>query len=310
MSRPRRAVTLVLAACLLAPALPGVARAESPADRAQAEKLKAAADEAMDNLRYADALDGYRRAYALSADPRTLYNMGRALGALGNYPEAVDQLERFQREAPATLQAKVPQLQSLIDSFRKHVSTLSLTSNVPGARVLVRDKLVGRAPITGVKLNAGAATVEVNAPDYVADRRQVTLPEGGELGLQVELRRATATGILVVHSTPGASSALVDDVAMSGTPLEVSLLPGTHRVLLRRDGYYDLSASAVVERGETRTLDLALEKAPAVYQRWWFWTAIGVVVAGGVALTIALLTERPADSGDIPPGQIRGPLTF
>jgi hypothetical protein len=32
--------------------------------------------------------------------------------------------------------------------------------------------------------------------------------------------------------------------------------------------------------------------SPALYERWWFWTAVGVVVAGGVAATVAL-TARP-----------------
>ncbi len=314
MTRPRRAVIpwvhrLALAVCLAA-AVPRVALAQTAADHAQAEKLKAAADDAMDNLRYAEALEGYRKAYALSKDPRDVYNMGRALGALGNYPEAVSELERFQQDAPPSLLAKVPKLQGLIDNFRQHVSSLTVTSNVPGARVLVRDKAVGQTPLTGIKLNSGAATIEVNAPDYVSEKRQVTLPMGGNLALTFELKRATPTGVLVVHSTPGATSTLVDGKLLGGTPLSVSLLPGTHRLLLRRDGYYDLATSAVVERGEHRAVDLRLERTPAIYQRWWFWTAIGVAVAGGVALTVALLTERGADSGDIPPGQVRGPLTF
>jgi hypothetical protein len=33
-----------------------------------------------------------------------------------------------------------------------------------------------------------------------------------------------------------------------------------------------------------------------------------VVVAGGVALTIAATSEAPADSGSIPPGTVSAPL--
>jgi len=78
------------------------------AQKVDVEKLKAQADEAMDNLRYADALDGYQKAYATSHDPRFLYNMGRALGALTQYPEAVEKLERFKLDAPPDLRARVP----------------------------------------------------------------------------------------------------------------------------------------------------------------------------------------------------------
>ena len=44
--------------------------------------------------------------------------------------------------------------------------------------------------------------------------------------------------------------------------------------------------------------------------KWWFWTTIigTVLVTGGaIALGIALTTERPADRGDIQPGQVPAP---
>lgn len=42
--------------------------------------------------------------------------------------------------------------------------------------------------------------------------------------------------------------------------------------------------------------------------RWWFWTGIGVGVAGGIALTAALLTERDPGKGTIAPGQVTAGL--
>ena len=40
-----------------------------------------------------------------------------------------------------------------------------------------------------------------------------------------------------------------------------------------------------------------------------FWTGIGVVVVAGAATTYALLTSKPADSGDhFQPGQVSAPL--
>jgi hypothetical protein len=44
--------------------------------------------------------------------------------------------------------------------------------------------------------------------------------------------------------------------------------------------------------------------------RWWFWGGIGAVVAGGVVLSVALLTERSADKGTIAPQQLSAPLRF
>jgi hypothetical protein len=284
--------------------LGGRAFAQSNAD---VEKLKISADEAMDNLRYAEALDGYQRAYGISHDARFLYNMGRALGALGQYPEAVDKLERFRVDAPADLRARVPQLEQLITDFKQHVSTLVIHCNITGARVLVREKAVGQIPLGDLRLNSGQATVEVSADDYTPQKRQVTLPDGGNLELTFDLIKASPTGILVVRSTPPATSILIDGKGFGGTPLETSLLPGSHGLLLSRDGYRDLATSAVVDRGRRRDLDLKLEKTPSILTRWWFWSIVGVAVASAVTVGVAYSTERSADSGTIPPGQLRGP---
>jgi hypothetical protein len=303
------AVAMVLAASLLiAPS--ALAQKAGAATSAQVERLKTAADEAMDNLRYAEALDGYQQAYTLTHDPRFLYNMGRALGALGRYPEAVDRLERFRADAPADLRAKVPQLEQIIGEFEKHVSVLSVRANVQGARVLVRDRAVGETPVSEIKLNAGRAIVEVSADDYETQKKEVALPEGGSLDLSFDLVKAANLGILVIRSTPSATSTLVDGKGMGGTPLEASLPPGSHALVLSRDGYRDLSTSAVVERGRRKEVDLSLEKNPSVLSRWWFWTLVSAAVVGGVVITYAALTERSPDVGTIAPGQVRAPLQF
>ncbi len=307
MATRRRNVWLYALGVLFALSFATSALAAPPA---KVEELKAAADEAMDNLRYAEALDGDQQAYTLSHDPRFLYNMGRALGALGRYPEAVDRLERFRLDAPADLKAKVPNLEQLIADFKKHVSVLSVRSNVQGARVLVRDKAVGETPIGELKLNSGKAVVEVSADEYETQKREVDLPEGGALDLSFELVKAANVGILVVRSTPAATSTLIDGKGMGGTPLETSLIPGPHQLVLSRDGYHDLATSAVVERGRRKELDLTLEKTPSVFTRWWFWTIVGVAIASGVVITYAAVTERSPDMGTIPPGQVRAPLQF
>lgn len=282
--------------------------------RAEIEKLKVAADEAMDNLRYAEALDGYKQAYTLSHDARFLYNMGRALGALGEYPMAVEQLERFRMEAPADLRARVPQLEQLITDFKRHVSTLTVTTNVPGTHVLVRAKEVGQAPIAELRLNSGPAVVEVTAEEYTTQRKEVVLPEGSALSVNFDLVKASPIGVLFLRSTPPATTVLIDGRGLGGTPLETSLMPGSHKLLLSRDGYRDLLTSTVIERGRRHEVDLKLEKTPSIFSRWWFWTIVGVVVASAAATTTTIIVcnqttacERSADMGSIPPFQVRGP---
>ena len=281
---------------------------------AAVDAVKTRADQAMDNLRYGEALEGYENAYALSHDARFLYNMARALGAMGRYPEAVEKLERFRLDASAALRARVPQLDQIIAEFKRHVTTLAISTNVTGARVLVRERAVGTTPLGYVQVDAGPAVIEVDADQYVAQRRNVVLPAGGRLDLSFELVKASPMGILVVRSTPAASSVLVDGSPKGGTPLEASLMPGTHRLLLSRDGFRDLASSAVIERGVRRELDFKLEKKPSLAQRPWFWTVVGAAVlavaAGVVTAVVCQQTtacERSPDSGSILGTYVRGP---
>lgn len=44
--------------------------------------------------------------------------------------------------------------------------------------------------------------------------------------------------------------------------------------------------------------------APPFYTRWWFWTLIGVAVAGGVAATAAVLANQGVPDGTLPPGVV------
>ena len=49
-----------------------------------------------------------------------------------------------------------------------------------------------------------------------------------------------------------------------------------------------------------------------LYKRWWFWTALGVIVAGGAsAVAVGVLTSKPAcPSGHVCTGSITYALTF
>src|SRR5262245_59486023 len=164
--------------------------AEAPADdnKQKAAALKAQGDDAMQRIDYTRALEAYSQAYELDANPALLYNKGRALEALARYPEALEQLESFEREAPPDLKARVPKLGELVASVRAKVSTLNIRCNVKGARVLVRQRVVGTTPLASpLRVNAGKASVEVDADGYNGYQKSVLLPGGGSLELDVQL---------------------------------------------------------------------------------------------------------------------------
>jgi hypothetical protein len=258
-----------------------------------------------------EALEAYRQAYEASRDPALLYNMARALEALEDYPAALARYEDFARQAAPDLRARVPKLDETIASLRARVSRLSITCNVPGARVLVREKTVGETLPQGealvVPLAAGSAVVEVDADGYKPFQRSIVLPGGSPLTVDVQLVRRAVAGTLVVASEPRGASVFVDDRELGNAPVEASVGAGPHHVVVHLSGYVDKATSVVIGVGERRVVTLDLGQTTPIAKTWWFWTGIGAVVATGVIVTYAALTERAPGTGSIPPGETRAP---
>jgi hypothetical protein len=293
----------------------GSARAQavepSAEERARALELKRTGDAAMESMHYRDAVDAYVQAYAITKDPALLYNRGRALQAVGDFPGALEALEGFDASAGPALKSRVPKLGELLAEVRSKVATLNVTCNVAGARVLVRDTVVGTTPLRGpMRFNAGAATLEVLAEGYVPHRRTLQLPPGGTLEVEVSLVAKAKAAVLVLRSSVPGTTAIVDGQVAGNPPLEVVVDPGPHKILARAEGYAETETSAIVALGEHKEVDLTFKKNPGITAKWWFWTGIGVAVAGGATVAAALLIEKNPSHGDLAPGIVRAPLGF
>jgi len=276
----------------------------APDAQADAADRKHAGDEAMEAFRYADALAAYGDAYAINKDPALLYNMGRALQALNRFPEALDKLAAFEAAASPELKARVPRLAALIAEIKARVATLTIRTNVPGARILVRDTVVGKSPLTApVKLVAGAADVEIEAEGYYPGKKKVELPGGGELTVELELFSRSTTGILAVKASAAGAEVLVDGKRVGVAPVELHIVKGTHQVVVKHPDFRLYETTTVVPAGGTQTVTAALQSS-SVVTRWWFWSAVGAVVTAGVVWGVAAVTERAPDAGTIAPGQL------
>ena len=92
---------------------------------------------------FAEALAAYEQAYELEPLPALLFNRGRALQLLDRLPEALEAFERFKRDAPPDLLAKVPKLEQLIGDVRAQVGTIEVVTKVVGAEVVIGGRTVG-----------------------------------------------------------------------------------------------------------------------------------------------------------------------
>jgi hypothetical protein len=281
------------------------------ADERTPQELKRSGNEKMDALDFVGALSDYQAALKGAPDDATLYyNVGRAQGLLGHNVEALEALEEFGRRATPDVRARA-QFDQLVAQARTKVAFLSVACPIAGSRVLVGKKVIGDAPLNHAPVDASPepVAVRIEAEGYREDVRTLTLTGTRETRLECRLLTKATSGTLLVTTVPPGAIISVDGRELGNPPLEVPLPSGQHTVLARRDGYDDAQVPVVVTAGDAkRTVDIQLTKAAPLTSKWWFWTAIGVVVVSGVVVTAALLTERPADKGTIPPQQISAPL--
>ncbi len=282
-----------------------VAYAEpTPEAAAKAAQLKEQGNKAMDGLRYQQALALYAEAYGLTQDPALLYNKGRALEALGDFPEALAAQEEFDAKASPELKLKVVGLPKLLADLRSRVSVLELHVRPEDAEVRSGDHVLGTASQKRFLLNAGKTTIKIQREGYFPIERELALGGGQTTVLDFTLLSKAERAVLVVRSPVSGSLVTVDGIAFGMVPTETPVMPGTHRVHLSHEGYKATDSTAVVAAGDTKQLDLSMEAETPIYKKWWFWTGIGLVVAGGVATGIALTTERSPGKGSIEPGQV------
>lgn len=316
MSLRLRTLSALTAASLALATPAHVARAQTPppatasgTNEERAAELKKKGDTLVAELKYAEAIAAYDASYAASPNPAVLYNKARAFQGLALYPDALATLQRFKREASPELLGRVPGLDSFIGEMRARVTTVTINCNTKGARVVVRDRVLGTAPFDApIGVNSGPATVEVTADGYLPIRRQVDFPGGGTTVLDFSLVAKDRAGVLTVRSTVAGAQIFVDGTPVGVSPAESPLDAGRHTVRVHRDGYDDAQTTVVVVAGERKDVTVDPSSPPGLTSKWWFWTGVGVVVVGAVVTTIALTTEKPAGSGDFAPGKVSGPL--
>lgn len=297
------ALSVSLPVAAQAPTQPAPAETLDPEARAQA--LKSEGDAAMQELRFADALQRYQEAHALSGSPALLYNQGRAHEKMGQFPEALELLRAFRERAPAALRERVPNLEALLADLESRTTLVTIRTTPPGASVRLGDRLLGKTPIVDRRVNASrSAELSLELAEHHPITRSVALPGGRRVELELPLVPRDGRGLLVIESPVPGARIEVDGRVVGQVPTELRLAPGEHRVTLRAEGYEDNTVELVLATGETKRVRIEPGESP-LYERWWFWTIGGGLLAGAgaTALGVALTTEGPADVGTIAPGQ-------
>lgn len=271
-------VALAAWLCVAASGVQGQA-AEKSGDSEQSPDYDDVLDRAMDAFDardYARARGLFEQAWALRPNARVLRGLGISALYLERFTQSKRELTQALEATAQPLTATQRQgVKELLTWMGESLGTLRLELSPPDALVTLDDR-----PVTERELivKPGTHRFHVSAEGFTPDDHTVEIAAGQEKHVELSLSRE-----------PEALSALPDPLDEIGPSAFVAAEPEP------------------VEGNDHVDLGPAERDSGSVFERWWFWTAVGVVVAGGAATAI-VLTSRDSEAKSYEKGGIGGVL--
>ncbi|MGD9344211.1 MAG: PEGA domain-containing protein, partial [Desulfuromonadales bacterium] len=184
----------------------------------------------------------------------------RYLGIIGSYLLQAEKegYQALSREIEITRDGS-----SYSFAMEKLPGLIDLTSEPPGATVLIDGATVGETPLYGLEIDAGRRRVSFEHERYLPEERSVEI-EGFGKHASLAVTLAPAWAIYSIETDPAGATVAVDGIERGMTPLDLELLAGRRELVISKKQYASLTVELDVEAGQgQRPPVYRLELAPA-----------------------------------------------
>lgn len=292
----------ILAAVLTA-AFAGPARAGDPVEEARI--LFTAGAQAYEAGRYADAVDAFRAAHALTPKrPTVLFSLAQAerrhftvardpavlKDAIAHFRSYLELVQEGGRRADVV--AALGELEAIAASLeQKNIEAsvsqarILITTQTPGAVI----KIDGAARTTVPVIEAiapGKHALAVSAPGFIAETREIVAVEGAILPVEINLRERPS---FLAVTAPRGAAIQVDGQSQGEAPLvsPIELPSGAHVVTVAQRGHDPRTLRVMIERGGTNHLDVPLATTRQRRVSYGLVAGAGVALVSGFALAVS-----------------------
>lgn len=303
------------------------APAEAAPDVAKARELFMRGTALVRAAQWAEALAAFEQSHELRPHPITIYNMGACERALGRYTVARARLQRaldgergVGGRLPESLRAEAKAYMAEIERLLVRVQLtvaptdaevaidgrpLAVVDGAGGAKVFVAGL---RPPGRGEVLPAGGALVVLDPGTHLLTLSRKgfsdelvtrTFKPGTQHKLALNLDELPAK--VLVSSNQQRARVRIDLFDVGYAPVEVERPSGMYTVVVEKPGFAAYETSVRVNPGEVADIKARLSPTP-ITQKWWFWTAAGVLVTGAVVGTYFATRSDPAPKQAPPDG--------
>lgn len=310
---PRASSTLALALSLtiLTPSLPTFAQspdAKMEEARSRYERGRQLYEEGA----FDAALIEFQRAYDLAPSYKILYNIGQVHRQRNDYANALRVFNRYLKEGSAEMDAKrKADIEKEIAQLRGRVATLQISTNVPGAEILIDDESVGKTPLPqGIMVNSGKRKITATKEGRIPTTKIIEVAGSDTVNITLDLTApstAPAPSASTSNAPPTSSGAVSLTPEKASTPWLAWTITGALGAGTAITGILALGASndlkdkrsqpdvnrKTLDDGSSRTKTLALVSDLLL---------VGTVIAGGAAiyLTVSEPSKESAAQGKTP----------
>lgn len=186
----------------------GVSSASAQDMRAQARQHFQEGVRRYEARDYEGALSEFNEAYRLKPHPSVRVNIANCYERLGKPVEAVKHFEAYLSETGSSIRpAERRQIQRTVTRLQRGIGTLTVQLSPPGATVRVDGQPVDQVSSGPISLAEGAHILEVEAPGYAPERRQIA----------VRGEERTVETIALAPTSPERSTSAIAQTDESGT---------------------------------------------------------------------------------------------
>lgn len=196
------------------------------------------------------------------------FNVGNIARKAKKCGDVLTYFRAFLYLSPGTDDDKIARKAIKTCARESETGSLSVTTEPPGAEILLDGIVIGQSPEAEIRLGAGTYRFELSHPDAKALTREITVTLGEETKIAETLVLKPAFGFLAVKvDPPDGVKVYLDEKPLGVTPMEEVRLE-TRKYLLRLEkaGYDRWIRNVTIRKDRTYTLQATLEKlveAPA-----------------------------------------------
>lgn len=254
-------VAVVVSFCCLTLWLESTAAAQQSRGAAPPPGYDAAVETALQEFEagnYAEARSQLFKAHSIFPNARTLRALGKAEYELKNYREAIDYLEQALVSNVRPMTAEQrAEAQRLISAARGYTASYRISLQPPDSRLVLDGNAVKLGADGLLVVNVGDHVLQAEADGYVPERRELRVIGGG---------------------------------AEQSLRIELQKIPAEPEPAA-------LPAVELTESEQVATEPPVQSDTTPLRRKWWFWTGVAGVLAGGAVAAVLLTREPPASRG-------------